>query len=63
VRADRHYARVARELLFFSLLQRGFYIAHRGLITLSLPVTDKTTNSFVLAVRDVVETHRDVFCS
>src|SRR5262249_20391565 len=29
VRADRHYARAARELLFFSLLERGFYIANR----------------------------------
>jgi len=63
VRADRHHARVARELLFFSLLERGFYIAHRGLITLSLPVTDKAVSSFVSAVRDVIETHREVFCS
>jgi glutamate-1-semialdehyde 2,1-aminomutase len=63
VRADRHYARVARELLFFSLLARGFYIANRGLITLSLPVTDKMTSSFVSAIRDVIETHREVFCT
>ena len=63
VRAERHYARVARELLFFSLLARGFYIANRGLITLSLPVTDKMTSSFVSAIRDVIETHREVFCT
>jgi len=63
VRADRHYARAARELLFFSLLERGFYIANRGLITLSLPVTDQIISSFVSAVREVVERHRDVFCS
>jgi glutamate-1-semialdehyde 2,1-aminomutase len=62
-RADRHYARVARELLFFSLLERGFYMAARGLITLSLPVTEKTLVSFVSAVRDIVETQREVFCS
>jgi glutamate-1-semialdehyde 2,1-aminomutase len=63
VRAERHHARVARELLFFSLLARGFYIANRGLITLSLPVTDKMTSSFVSAIRDVIETHREVFCT
>jgi glutamate-1-semialdehyde 2,1-aminomutase len=62
VRTDRHYARVARELLFFGLLEQGFYIANRGLITLSLPVTDKMISSFVSAVRNVVETHREVFC-
>jgi len=63
VRAHRQDARVARELLFFSLLERGFYTANRGLITLSLPVTDRMTSSFIAAVRDVVETHREVFCS
>jgi len=62
VRADRRYARAARELLFFSLLERGFYMASRGLITLSLPVTDTTISLFVSAVGEVIEKHRDVFC-
>jgi glutamate-1-semialdehyde 2,1-aminomutase len=54
-------SRAARELLFFELLERGFYIAQRGLITLSLPVTDEITGLFVATAREIVESHLDVF--
>lgn len=54
-------ARACRELLFFELLERGFYIANRGLITLSLPVTDEVVARFLTAVRAVVESHAEVF--
>jgi glutamate-1-semialdehyde 2,1-aminomutase len=51
----------SRELLFFELLERGFYIAPRGLITLSLPVTDEVIARFLTAVHDVIESHAEVF--
>ncbi len=60
MQGEQKEAGVARELLFFELLERGFYIAPRGLITLSLPVTDEVTGRFVAAAREVVESHADV---
>lgn len=36
-----------RELLFLDLLARGFYIAPRGYLALSLAVTDTQVGSFV----------------
>lgn len=61
LRAERNHARAARELLFFELLERGFYIAPRGLITLSLLVTDEIANQFVVATREIVASHVDLF--
>ena len=41
-----------RELLFLDLLERGYYMARRGFIALSLEVTDDEIDGFVRAVRD-----------
>ena len=42
-----------RQLLFHELLHRGFYIAQRGYLALSLAVTDEQLDGFVDAVREV----------
>jgi glutamate-1-semialdehyde 2,1-aminomutase len=44
-----------KELLFHELLDRGFYIAVRGFIALSLAITDADCDAFVAAVGDVVD--------
>jgi glutamate-1-semialdehyde 2,1-aminomutase len=60
-RTDRDRIRMMRELLFFELLERGFYIAPRGLITLSIPVTRKMTRELVDAVREILESKAEAF--
>lgn len=41
-----------RELLFLDLLERGWYMARRGFMALSLEITDTDVDGFVEAVRD-----------
>ena len=41
-----------RELLFLDLLERGWYVAPRGFIALSIEVTDDDIDGFVAAVAD-----------
>ena len=48
--ADRDL--ILQELLFHGLLQRGFYIAPRGSLNLSLPVTDDQLSHFLEALRE-----------
>lgn len=43
-----------QELLYLALLERGFYIAPRGMINLSLSVTDDQLAAFLTALDDVV---------
>jgi glutamate-1-semialdehyde 2,1-aminomutase len=43
-----------KDLVFFDLLARGFYIARRGMIALSLPVTDADTEGLVAAFDDIL---------
>jgi glutamate-1-semialdehyde 2,1-aminomutase len=43
-----------RELLFLDLLERGFYVAPRGFIALSIEVTDDDVDAFVGAVAEVL---------
>ena len=43
-----------KELLFLDLLERGYYIARRGFIALSLAVTDADLDGFVTALDEVV---------
>ena len=43
-----------REVLFFDLLDRGFYVARRGFVALSLAVTDDHVDAFVTAVREIL---------
>lgn len=47
----------AKELLFFDLLDQGFWIARRGMIVLSLPVGDAECEAFVTAVDGFAERH------
>lgn len=46
-----------RELMFLELLERGWYIAMRGFMSLSLDVTDADTDGFVSAVTDILRSH------
>lgn len=49
-----------RELMFLRLLERGWYIAPRGFIALSIAVTDQHVDSFVLAVAEVLQSTPDL---
>jgi glutamate-1-semialdehyde 2,1-aminomutase len=60
--AEPACASTALSLLFFDLLERGYYIAPRGFIALSLPVDDATLDSFVDAVREVMLSRAALFC-
>ena len=51
---------LVKELVFFALLERGFWLARRGMVTVSIPVTDRMCDDLVAAYDDVVRTHRDV---
>ena len=44
----------ANALLFFDLLERGFYCAPRGLIALSLAIDDSHIRDFLAAMRDIL---------
>jgi glutamate-1-semialdehyde 2,1-aminomutase len=44
-----------RNLLHLELLGRGFYLARRGFIALSLPLTDRDIDSFVSSLADVLD--------
>jgi glutamate-1-semialdehyde 2,1-aminomutase len=41
-----------RELFFLDMLAAGFYLARRGMVTLSLPLTESDLGAMVEAVRD-----------
>jgi glutamate-1-semialdehyde 2,1-aminomutase len=45
----------ASALVFFDLLERGFYCAPRGLIALSLAIEETHLHAFVTAIRDLLE--------
>ena len=49
-----------RELLFLDLLERGWYMARRGFIALSLEVGDDDVDGFVAAVADVLAERAEV---
>ncbi len=50
-----------RELFFFDMLDAGFYLARRGMIALSLPITDSDCDRLVQAVREFVALRRALF--
>ena len=50
----------AKDLLFFALLERGVYIARRGLVALSLPFGDAEVDQFCAAFDDALAAHQDV---
>lgn len=43
-----------KELVFLDLLERGFYIARRGFIALSLAIDDAAIEQFLAALRDII---------
>jgi glutamate-1-semialdehyde 2,1-aminomutase len=46
-----------RELLFLDLLERGWYMARRGFIALSLEITEEDVDGFVASVEDCLAAH------
>ena len=52
-----------KRLLFFELLDAGYWIAARGMIALSLPVTDDECAAFVAAFDAILARHRDRFAT
>jgi glutamate-1-semialdehyde 2,1-aminomutase len=46
-----------RELFFFDMLSRGFYLARRGMIAMSLEIGEAEMNAFVAAVAEFVQTN------
>jgi glutamate-1-semialdehyde 2,1-aminomutase len=44
-----------KELLFFDLIRDGFWIARRGMISLSLTITDEDCNAFAATVEAFVK--------
>lgn len=49
-----------KEMIFFDLIDRGFYIARRGFIALSLAVTEADLDRFVEAFTDVLVARKAV---
>lgn len=49
-----------KELLFLDLLERGFYIARRGFIALTLAITDAEVDRFVATLGSVLDERRAV---
>ncbi len=49
-----------RDLLFFALLERGMFMARRGLVALSLEVGDAEVELFMAALQDVLDAHAAV---
>jgi glutamate-1-semialdehyde 2,1-aminomutase len=56
-------AAAIKDLVFFDLIARGFYLARRGLIALSLPVTDAETGAFIDAMDEIIKMRRSVLCA
>jgi len=52
-----------RRLLFHDLLARGYYIAERGYLALSLALNEQHLNGFVAAARAFAEEHADLVAS
>ncbi len=47
-----------RELLFFDLLRAGFWIARRGMVAMSLPLTDADLDAFAAAFDEFLSVRR-----
>jgi glutamate-1-semialdehyde 2,1-aminomutase len=50
-----------KRLLFFELVESGHWLATRGMIALSLPVTDDDCDAFVRAFEAILARHADLF--
>jgi glutamate-1-semialdehyde 2,1-aminomutase len=53
--------RAVKALLFFHLLERGFYIARRGFIVMSLPIGPRETEGFVEAIDEFLTEHEQLW--
>ena len=49
-----------KELFFFDMLQRGFYLARRGMLALSLEIGEAECDGFAAAVAEFIESHRSL---
>jgi glutamate-1-semialdehyde 2,1-aminomutase len=49
-----------KRLFFFELLDAGFWLAARGMLALSLPVTDEDCDAFAAAFEAIVERHAEL---
>ncbi|MBS3651576.1 aminotransferase class III-fold pyridoxal phosphate-dependent enzyme [Pseudaminobacter sp. 19-2017] len=47
-----------RDLFFFEMLEKGFYCARRGMINLSLVITDEHADQFVAAIDEFATVHK-----
>jgi glutamate-1-semialdehyde 2,1-aminomutase len=52
-----------RELFFFDMLAAGIYIARRGMVALSLPVTDADCGRYVAAVEEFIAARRPLLAA
>jgi glutamate-1-semialdehyde 2,1-aminomutase len=46
-----------KQLIFFALVNRGFWLAGRGMLTVSIPTTDALCDDLVAAFSEVVDSH------
>lgn len=49
-----------KELLFLDLLERGYYMARRGFIALTMVVTDAELDAFVVTIDDIIKSRSTV---
>lgn len=49
------------DLLFYKLLEQGFWIAQRGLLSLSFETTTEEVKQFTNAVKKIVLEAKEVF--
>jgi glutamate-1-semialdehyde 2,1-aminomutase len=47
-----------RQLFFFDMVEQGIWMAPRGMINLSLPITERDCDTLVAAVEEFIETRR-----
>lgn len=48
-------------LLFFALVNRGFWLARRAMLTVSIPMTDQLVDELVARFGEIVETHQELW--
>lgn len=51
---------LVKDLFFFDMLEQGFYLARRGFIVLSLPLTDEDIERFVAAFDGFIKRYSEV---
>jgi len=52
-----------KELFYFDMLERGFYLARRCMIALTLEITDAEADAFVAAVQDFIDVRRPLLAA